>query len=77
VNRTAPYGHNGRYPDLISVVRHLNTGGYFKVQGKKGDFHDPNIEIKPLGWSAEDEKIVAEFLVTAFDGADFPLIGAP
>lgn len=79
VNRTAPYMHNGRMENLLTVVRHFNAGGHYKIAGRRGDFVDPNISrlVRKQDWTAEQEKIVADFLATALDGRDYPLIGAP
>lgn len=85
IQRTAPYGHNGEFPDLERVIRHKNSGGkaVFKVQrnGQAVDqvMRDTSIDprIKPLGWTAQQEKYVVTFLKQAFAGAHFPLVEAP
>lgn len=79
IANTAPYMHNGAFPTLESVVRHFNVGGNFKVGGKKGDYHDPNMDprIKPLNWTPEQEAYLVRFLREAFEGADYPMVAAP
>lgn len=77
--RTAPYGHNGRFPDLESVVRHFNTGGYVTTTRDPRPLRDGNCDprVRRLGWTLTQEEYVVKFLREAFEGADYPIVYPP
>lgn len=81
IARTAPYAHNGRMPDIASVVRHFNSGGYVVLASdqRQRKLREANIDqrIKPQGWTETQQGYVRTFLLTAFEGADYPLIYPP
>lgn len=75
--KTAPYGHNGRMPDVARVVRHFNTGGQVVVNGRQTREANCDARVKPLGWTKTQEEYVTRFLLTAFEGADYPFVFPP
>jgi cytochrome c peroxidase len=79
ISLTGPYMHNGAFPSLESVVRHLNVGGKFKIPGRKGEYRDPNIDRRIVNqeWTPEQELYLARFLREAFVPADYPLVSPP
>jgi cytochrome c peroxidase len=56
VGATAPYGHDGRFADLDSVLRHYNTPPPVEVSGPH--------ELKPLGLSDAELAQLRAFLLT-------------
>lgn len=72
VARTAPYMHNGNFPDLPRVVRHYNAAGAYQIdrRGKTVIERDPQID--PLlfvqHWDEIQEQYVVRFLREAFAG---------
>lgn len=79
ITLTAPYMHNGQMATLERVVRHFNAGGHVKVANAKAEQRESRIDprIKRLGWTPQQEEYVVRFLREAFNGADYPLVGAP
>lgn len=77
IGMTAPYMHNGQLKDLESVVKHFNNGAY--VKNKTGRYREKltDTRIKEQEWVDSQQHYVVEFLRTAFEGSDYPLIGAP
>lgn len=77
IHRTGPYSHSGRWADLKRVVQHYNSGGAAKFNGQS--LKDPQIDprIKPLGFTAEQEDELVEFLRDGFAGRDYPDIPSP
>jgi cytochrome c peroxidase len=63
VSKTAPYMHDGAYPDLWSVVNHYNFGG---ESGNYAGEKDP--AISPLLLSDGDLDDLIEFLQALEDG---------
>lgn len=78
IGQSAPYMHNGRFADLERVVTHFNTGAYIGPRQGGRPVRDSQTDgrIRSLQWTVEQQKYVVEFLRTAFEGADYPLIGA-
>ncbi|MGB7347849.1 MAG: cytochrome c peroxidase [Pirellulaceae bacterium] len=54
VSRTAPYMHNGQFPDLASVVAFYNAGG--------GDSENKSEILKPLDLNADEQSDLVKFL---------------
>ncbi len=77
VQQTFPYGHNGAFPNLASVVRHYNLGG---AQVKNGvlvrdRFTDPLIQ--PLNLTSAQEGFLVTFLEEAFASPSYPFMYPP
>jgi cytochrome c peroxidase len=77
IQRTAPYSHSGRWPDLKRVVQHYNSGGVAIFNGQR--VRDPQIDsrIRPLGLTAAQEDELVAFLQEGFAGRDYPDIASP
>ena len=56
---TAPYMHDGSFPDLDSVIAHYNAGGRGHAQQDE--------RIQSLGLSAQQQSDLKAFLVTLTD----------
>lgn len=56
---TAPYMHDGSFPDLEQVIAHYNEGGLGNAQQDE--------RIRPLGLSAQQQADLKAFLVTLTD----------
>lgn len=59
ISRTAPYMHNGVFKTLEEVIDFINVGG-----------GPGNRELKPLGLSDDEKKVLKIFLIEALKGED-------
>ena len=80
VARRAPYGVDGRLPNLSAVVRHYNRGGVRPDgSGPSAGTRDPRMSqlIQLQGWSAEQAECVEVCLREAFASPNYPLVEKP
>ena len=77
VHRTFPYGHNGAFPDLESVVRHYNLGG---AQVKGGVLVVDRLQdplVRPLNLNSFQEACLVTFIREAFASPSYPFMYPP
>lgn len=74
IQRTAPYGHHGAFPDLKRVVRHYSAGGA-RYDRQRDRYMDRR--IVPLNLTPTQEDYLVLFLSRAFASPTYPMIEAP
>jgi cytochrome c peroxidase len=63
IARTAPYMHNGIFATIDEVIDFIDRGGGVG-----------NMELRPLGLSADEKRYLGTFLVEALSGDDMAII---
>jgi cytochrome c peroxidase len=74
IQRTAPYGHNGRFNSLRDVLNHYNRGGASPT-GIKDRFTDRRIQ--PMRLSASQLDYMEMFLREGFSSSSYPMVSSP
>jgi cytochrome c peroxidase len=69
VDLTAPYGHNGYFPDLPSIVHFYNSRDAEKIGTPEVSFGMNTTDMGNLRLTAQDEADLVAFLRTLTDGA--------